>query len=229
MAKNPNNRWDKVRGIWEIIERLRGESGCPWDRKQTPESVQTYLVEEAHEGAAAVRAGKTNEVAEELGDVLFMVFFLAYLYEQQGAFTLEDVSEKISEKMIRRHPHVFGDTSVASAEEVKDNWEKIKAGEKSAAGKKPDPVPESLPALMRAYRIVSRAAQHDDGSLNDIDARSRNFLQKSNELINQIRSGDSPSPGSIGEIFLELVNIARLKGYRAEDCLHNRLKDFTPG
>jgi len=191
--------------------------------------VQTYLLEEAHEGAAAVRAGNPEEVAEELGDVLFMVFFLAYLYEQQGAFTLEDVSEKISEKMIRRHPHVFGDTTVASVNEVKDNWEKIKTGEKSAAGKKPDPVPDSLPALMRAYRIISRAAQHDKGTLNDIDAQSRNFLQKSNELINRIHNGDPPSPESVGEIFLELVNIARLQGFKAEDCLHNRLKDFTPG
>jgi MazG family protein len=228
VKKNQNNRWDKVKNIWEIIERLRGESGCPWDRKQTPESVQTYLVEEAHEGAAAVRAGKVDEVAEELGDVLFMVFFLAYLYEQRGAFTLEDVCEHISEKMVRRHPHVFGDTSVRSAEEVKDNWEKIKAGEKSASGKTPDPVPESLPALMRAYRIISRAAQKDNGRLNDIEEQSQNFSRKSGELLNQIRNGDSPSPESIGEIFLELVNIARIKGYRAEDCLHQRLKEFSP-
>lgn len=229
MTQNQNDRWDKVRGIWEIVERLRSESGCPWDRKQTPESVQTYLVEEAHEGAAAVRAGKADEVAEELGDVLFMVFFLAYLYEQQGRFTLEDVCAKISEKMIRRHPHVFGDTSVESAEEVKDNWEKIKAGEKSAAGKEPDPVPESLPALMRAYRMISRAAQHDHGSLNELEKISQDFLQKSEDLIKLIRNGDSPSAESIGEVLLQLVNVARVKGFRAEDCLHRRLKDMQQG
>ena len=223
VTENKDRRWDNVRSVWEIIERLRSESGCPWDRKQTPESVQTYLVEEAHESAAAVRTGRADEVAEELGDVLFMVFFLAYLYEQQGRFTLEDVCAKISEKMIRRHPHVFGDVSVESAEEVKDNWEKIKAGEKSAAGKTASPVPESLPALMRAYRMISRAAQNDNGSLNDIEEQSRNFARESEELVTLIRNGGSPLPESIGGILLELVNIARLKGYRAEDCLHQRL------
>jgi MazG family protein len=228
VEKNLNDRWDKVKGVWEIIEKLRGESGCPWDRKQTPETVQTYLVEEAHEGAAAVRSGKVDDVAEELGDVLFMVFFLTYLYEQQGAFTLEDVCASVTGKMIRRHPHVFGDTSVGSVQEVKDNWEMIKAGEKSAIGKKPDPVPESLPALIRAYRIITRAAQKDNGKLNNIEEQSQSFAQKSGELIDQIRNGDSPSQESLGELFLELVNIARLKGYRAEDCVHQRLKEFLP-
>ena len=92
------DRWNAIEEILRIIERLRSETGCPWDRKQTPETIQTYLVEESHEAAAAVRAGKVEEVAEELGDVLFMVFFLVYLYEQRGDFTLEEVCRRSVKK-----------------------------------------------------------------------------------------------------------------------------------
>src|SRR5512147_2007808 len=115
---NGKSRWGEVGAIWEIIDQLRGEPGCPWDRKQTPESVQTYLVEEAHEAASAVRSGDVEEAAEELGDLLFMVFFIIHLYEEQGEFQLDAVCDHITEKMIRRHPHVFGETKVKSTREV---------------------------------------------------------------------------------------------------------------
>lgn len=215
-----------MKDLWNIIVLLRGESGCPWDRKQTPETVQTYLVEEAHEGAAAVRAGNTYDVAEELGDVLFMVLFLVYLYEQRGDFSLDEVCEHIKEKMIRRHPHVFGDVSVDSAEEVKDNWEKIKAGEKKAAGRTPDPVPESLPALMRAYRMVSRLAQKENGKWNNLEKETAKFTDRASALTDSLQSGNSVSSEALGEILLELVNIARLSGHRAEDCLHMKLREL---
>lgn len=224
MKKNDNDRWDKIKELWHIIVMLRGEGGCPWDRKQTPETVQTYLVEEAHEGAAAVRSGDPKAAAEELGDVLFMVFFLVYLYEQRGDFSLEEVCDHIREKMIRRHPHVFGDVSVNSAEEVKDNWEKIKAGEKKAEGKTVDPVPESLPALMRAYRMVSRLAQKDNGKWNNLENEAERFAAGSTELVDALKSGKAVSSESLGEILLQLVNIARISGHRAEDCLHGKLR-----
>lgn len=219
-----SNPWDKIAGLWRIIERLRGESGCPWDRRQTPETIQTYLVEEAHEGAAAVRSGKPAEVSEELGDVLFMVLFLAYLYEEKGDFTLDEVLEHISTKMIRRHPHVFGEISVNTAEEVKDNWERIKEEEKKESGGVPEPIPESLPALIRAYRIVSRLAQKGNGSWNNLGLRVRDFSRKSREMVDVLSSGDAVSSELIGEVLFELVNIARIQGYRAEDILHQRLR-----
>jgi MazG family protein len=226
VKKDENNRWEKLKDIWGIIERLRGDSGCPWDRKQTPETIQTYLVEEAHEGAAAVRAGKAREVAEELGDILFMVFFLAYLYEERGDFALEEVCDRISAKMVRRHPHVFGKTSVSSAEEVKDNWEKIKAEEKSESGRAAEPVPETLPALIRAYRIVSRLAQKENGAWNDMGERALDFSRKSSQLVDALGSGEPLSAESIGDLFLDLVNLARIAGYRAEDCLHRKLREI---
>jgi MazG family protein len=224
MTDNENSRWDKVRRIWEIIDRLRGEAGCPWDRKQTPQSVQTYLIEEAHEAAAAVRSGLVQEAAEELGDLLFMVFFLVHLYEEQRDFKLSEVCDRILEKMIRRHPHVFGEGSVRSAEEVRDNWEKIKAVEKSAAGKASSSVPESLPALMRAYRLLSRLSQKENGQWNDLETHAEAFAEKSLRLRMHLRDETPVSEKVFGELLLDLVNLARLKGYRAEDCLHDWLR-----
>ncbi len=227
MTEEQARRWDKVRRVWEIIERLRGEGGCPWDRKQTPESVQTYLIEEAHEAAAAVRSGQTGEAGEELGDLLFMVFFMVYLFEEQGSFRLEDVCDWISEKMVRRHPHVFGDTVVRTADEVRDNWEKIKAGEKASAGKERSEVPESLPALMRAYRILSRRARNESG-LDDAGAVVREFESMSRRLVKDFSGGDRVSAEVFGELLLTLVNLARLEKHRAEDCLRDRLRSLEP-
>lgn len=226
MPDKGNQRWDKVRAIWEIIDRLRGDPGCPWDRKQTPESVQTYLVEEAHEAASAVRSGQVEEAADELGDVLFMVFFLIHLYEEHRDFTLDEVCELICEKMIRRHPHVFGDITVHSTQEVRDNWEKIKAGEKASAGKKAGVIPESLPALMRAYRIISRLSQQEGAPWNDLEAGCGDLFEKSRNLKGLMTDGASVPPELFGKLLIDIVNLARLKGYRAEDCLHAALKSL---
>jgi len=210
--------------IMRIIERLRSETGCPWDRKQTPESVQTYLVEESHEAAAAIRAGKVTEASEELGDVLFMVLFLVYLYEERGDFSLAEVCRHTCEKMIRRHPHVFGNVNVGSAEEVIDNWEKIKADEKRVTGKVSEPVPESLPALMRAYRMLARMSNRQGEDLNDLAKQGREFANQSGEFVDGFEKTGFDHRDAVGALLVRLVNIARLKGYRAEDVLHNFLR-----
>jgi len=229
MKKDHADRWERVRHIWQIIDRLRSETGCPWDRKQTPESVQTYLIEEAHEAAAAVRAGSVEEAAEELGDLLFMVFFMIHLYESQGELSLEEVCERITEKMIRRHPHVFGDVHVQTAQDVRDNWEKIKAGEKASKGAAPACVPESLPALMRAYRMSSRLSQQPDTRLNDLDDRVRHFASEAQRLSKDLAQGVSVSSETFGRLLWDMANLARLKGYRAEDCLHDYLRKTDGG
>jgi MazG family protein len=222
-----DERWQDIRKIWEIIDQLRGEPGCPWDRKQTPESVQTYLVEEAHEAAAAVRSGDIAEAAEELGDLLFMVFFLIHLYEEAGMFTLRQVGEKICDKMVRRHPHVFGDVTVKNTREVRDNWEKIKAGEKKRnRNNNIDSVPESLPALIRAYRLLSRISR-DRPDWDD--AASETGLCK--EVVARVcaaqEQGAAASERDFAEALLRLVNLARLNHYRAEDLLHSYLKRWV--
>jgi MazG family protein len=218
-----DNRWEKMRAIWEIIDRLRGESGCPWDRKQTPESVQTYLIEEAHEAAAAIRAGQVEEVAEELGDLLFMALFLVYLYEEKGLFRLDEVGDLICDKMIRRHPHVFADAVAETAQEVRDNWEKIKADEKAATGKASGEIPRSLPALMRGYRMVSRLSHEDGSRWNDAKSQVEEFALNSKALSKQLMDGVPVSSVTFGKLLLGLVNLARLQGYQAETCLHDCL------
>jgi MazG family protein len=221
-------RFARVAAIWEIIDQLRGEPGCPWDRKQTPESVQTYLVEEAHEAAAAVRAGEILEAGEELGDLLFMVLFLIHLYEENGDFRLEDVCRSISDKMIRRHPHVFGDVVVQSTQDVRDNWEKIKAGESSAKGKETslNDVPRSLPALMRAYRMLSRLAQ-EDPSWNQVAEQVLQTTAQVSHLTQMLQDGKKVSGEVHGQLLLSLANLARIDGHRAEDCVQQALQTLV--
>ncbi|MEW5737012.1 MAG: MazG family protein [Thermodesulfobacteriota bacterium] len=146
--------------VVSLIERLRGEGGCPWDRKQTAASMRVYLLEEAHELTQAIDDNDPASVCEELGDVLFQVFFLARLFEEQGVFTLSDVAERTTEKMIRRHPHVFGEERAETAEEVRQRWHEFKAREKKKTNTDPlSSVPRNLPALMFAYRICERASR----------------------------------------------------------------------
>ncbi|HBD08104.1 MAG TPA: nucleoside triphosphate pyrophosphohydrolase [Syntrophobacteraceae bacterium] len=217
-------RFLHVARIWEIIDQLRGDPGCPWDRKQTPQSVQTYLVEEAHEAAAAIVSGQSDEAMDELGDLLFMTLFVMHLYEEAEVFSLEEVCSRITSKMIRRHPHVFGDTVVESSREVRDNWEKIKAAEASSEGKESGltSIPATLPALMRAYRVMSRLASRqpawDDPSLQRGEASKRFLLLEAATM-----EASKAPPELFGELLLSVVNLARIAGFRAEDCLQQVL------
>lgn len=142
-----------------MIRRLRGPGGCPWDAKQTPQSVRRYLVEEAYEAAEAVRNGDRDEITSELGDLLFQVLFMVEQYRELKITDLEEVVAAAETKMIRRHPHVFGDVQADDSDQVLRNWQAIKREEKgdetfSALGE----VPRGMPALMRADRLSRRAA-----------------------------------------------------------------------
>ena len=128
---------DNLQGFVELVElvaRLRAPDGCPWDRKQTPESFKRYLLEETHELLEALENDDRTHIKEELGDLLFQVLFLSRLYQEEGAFTLEEVIRGVIEKMVRRHPHVFGEVKVESEAELRRQWERIKAGEKAPKG-----------------------------------------------------------------------------------------------
>lgn len=137
--------------LLEVMRRLRGPGGCPWDRAQTHESLVPYLLEEANEAADALLGGNPKEMAEELGDVLLQVAFHSVIAEEEGRFTYEDVERAIVEKLIRRHPHVFGEASARTPEEVKARWEALKAEE--GKGEKPCGLPKNLPTLLRAYEL----------------------------------------------------------------------------
>ena len=148
---------DRVVDLLNVMERLRGPGGCPWDREQTHRSLARHLLEEAHETLEAIDSGDPDRLREELGDLLLQVVFHAEMARQEGTFDIDDVAEGIVAKLVRRHPHVFGETNVANAAEVLVNWERIKAEEK---GEHPvgDDIPATLPALARAAKVQRRAA-----------------------------------------------------------------------
>lgn len=146
----------------ELVKTLRSDRGCPWDRVQTPEKIKDYLLEEAYEVLDALEGGSPKEICSELGDLQFHIAFLAALFEEAGAFCLEDVVRGVVEKMIRRHPHVFAEAQVDTVADVKAQWREVKAAEASQqfqdAASRLEAVPAALPALMRAYRVKERAA-----------------------------------------------------------------------
>jgi tetrapyrrole methylase family protein/MazG family protein len=139
------------------MQRLRGEGGCPWDREQTHQSLARHLLEETHETLEAIDSGDPDRIREELGDLLLQVVFHAEMGRQEGTFDIDDVAEGIVTKLVRRHPHVFGQADVDSAAEVLVNWERIKAEEKGRHAVDDD-IPPSLPALARAAKVQRRAA-----------------------------------------------------------------------
>jgi tetrapyrrole methylase family protein/MazG family protein len=149
------------KGLYETVVRLRGEGGCPWDREQTPESLRGDLIEETYECIEAIDEKDSGHIREELGDIFLLVTMLSYMHEQEGLFTVAETLEGITEKLIRRHPHVFGETKVRDSAEVLRNWARIKVEEE---GRRPkdsalDEVSTALPPLDRAWKLQKKAAK----------------------------------------------------------------------
>lgn len=212
--------------IQEVIDALLGPGGCPWDQKQTPKSLCDYIIEEAFELVSAIRADDQAETCEELGDVLFLLLFQATLAQRAGHFSLEDVVTQNAAKMIRRHPHVFGDTVVADQEELLRNWERIKRGEKSGNGKVNgafDSLPEGLPPLLKAYRLHAKAARLNFTWATDEDARAQ-FDAEWGEFEEACASPDSDQKAErmeeeFGDALFTLVELGRRKGIKANAAL----------
>jgi nucleoside triphosphate diphosphatase len=215
--------------LWSLVERLRAPGGCPWDAKQTAESIKTYVLEEAYEVADAVERKSPQEVCHELGDLLFQVLFMVSIYKGSGEFDLVEVLQMIHDKMVRRHPHVFGPVEVSSAEEVAANWEKIKKEELGLSENDRWPlekVPENLPALLRAHRLLERAFKHrllapgteeKWGDLQDLwGALKEADLEGDRERIAR----------TIGEALFNLVALAREWGLNGEDLLREKNRRF---
>ncbi|MGE7112670.1 nucleoside triphosphate pyrophosphohydrolase [Lysinibacillus sp. NPDC047702] len=212
----------------QIIAVLRGPNGCPWDQKQTHESLKKYLLEEAHEYLAAVDAEDDFAMIEELGDVLLQVFLHAQIGEDQGYFTLEDVLASISEKMIRRHPHVFGDVSVEDAEDVVANWEAIKAQEKGVSDK---PLLEeeyrSSSALQTAFNYQKRAAKVGF-DWPDVDGAWDKFSEEWQEFRHEVTKGTNASRlDEFGDVLFTLVNLARFYKLSPEEAMLHANEKFA--
>lgn len=208
----------------EIMARLR--KGCPWDIKQTHESLRPYLVEEAYELLEALDTGDDSAIREELGDLLLQIVFHARLAEERGAFDMSDVIEGISKKMISRHPHVFADAHYETAEEVVGQWEQRKKEEGKMRDSLLDGVPQTMPALLRAARLQSRAARvgFDWDEIEDV-------IKKLEEEIGEFRATlkerkPEEVEDELGDVFFSLVNVARFVGVNPEDALRKTISKF---
>jgi MazG family protein len=226
---NKNKLSQALFALTELIEKLRGPDGCPWDVQQTDSTIKMYLLEEAYEVLDAIERGSTEDVCQELGDLLFQIIFICNLAEERGEFDLVKVMEKIKEKMINRHPHVFGLTDVKSAEEVADNWARIKKTEKDANNSSLSvlqSVPLNLPALLRAHRLSERASKVgvDRPKAEKIWGRVEEGLEglgKSFFFQDKERIGEK-----MGDLLFSLANLARHWGLNAEDLLREANKKF---
>ncbi len=206
------------------MARLRGREGCPWDREQTHETLKQYLLEEAYEVLESIDHKDSAALREELGDLLLQSVFHAQIAAESGAFNIYDVLETINEKLIRRHPHVFGDTVIHTAEEQKIHWEKIKKHE----GKKSviDGVPKQAPALLRAYRIQQKAATvgFDWEKKEQVWDKVREEIDELHEAIN---SEDQEAVAEeFGDLLFALVNLSRFLRVHPEEALRRAIEKF---
>lgn len=210
----------------EIVERLRGEGGCPWDRKQTHQSLKPQLVEEAYEVVDAIDSGDPGALAEELGDILLHVVFHSQLAKEKGQFDITDVIDGIVEKMIRRHPHVFGGEEVDSTKEVLRNWERMKQEEKGDSPSVMDGIPEALPALIAAFKVQAKAARlgFDWRKVEDVIAKVNEEIAEFGEALD---SGNRDSmEDEMGDLLFAVVNLARFCEVDPELALRRTLKKF---
>lgn len=218
-----------VVALVELVERLRGPGGCSWDAKQTDSTVKIYLLEEAYEVLEAVEKGFPKKICHELGDLFFQILFLSRMAEERGEFDFVEVVKGITEKMIRRHPHVFGHVSVSSADEVERNWVRIKKAERRASddtSSQLQSVPASLPALLRAHRLSERASK-EDLDLAGRDEIWDEALDHLEHLRSAISGQDRERIGEeIGNLFFALVNLARHWRLNAEDLLRRANEAF---
>ena len=211
----------------QIIARLRAPDGCPWDRQQTHASLKRYLLEETYETLEAIDSGDPRKLCEELGDVLLQVVLHAQIAAEAGNFTERDVCALIVEKMIRRHPHVFGETEVEDAEEVLRNWETIKRDESPERTSALDGVPETLPALLKALDISKRAVKvgFEWPALADVWAKAREEMA---ELEAEIAGQDGARlEAEMGDLLFTLVNVARWLDVDPEEALRRTVSRFS--
>lgn len=214
-----------------IMDRLREPGGCPWDREQTLDSLTGYLLEEAHEVVEAVADGDPARLREELGDLLLQIVFMARIARENGWFDFDDVCETISDKMVRRHPHVFGDRTVEGSGEVVRNWEEIKEREREDRPEASalDGIPGSLPGLLKAFRMTEKAA-----ALGFDWERPADVVRKLHEEVEELEAEvASNEPGALdgvreelGDVLFVMANLARHLGVEPETALQRTNAKF---
>ncbi|HEX7087382.1 MAG TPA: nucleoside triphosphate pyrophosphohydrolase [Vicinamibacterales bacterium] len=225
----PGARFDE---LVRIMARLRAPDGCPWDRAQTIRSLRPFLLEETYEALEAIDRGDAAALCEELGDLLFEVVFLARIAEEEGTFTLEQAVDGVARKLVRRHPHVFGDAPrLDSPDQVVGRWEELKAAERGGAAKPKrllDGVPMTLPALLRAYEYGNRAA-----AVGFDWTRAADVLDKIDEEVRELREAvgnAAPDPARVeeemGDLLFAIANLSRKLGVEPEAALRRANDKF---
>ncbi len=215
--------------VVEIMARLRGPDGCPWDREQSLESLKTYLMEESFEVRQAMDAGDPAALREELGDLLFQVIFQCRIAEEMGWFDIGDVARGIADKLVRRHPHVFGEGRLGSSREVARQWEDLKEEERrrGSKGSRLASVPEGLPALLRALRLSEKAARagFDWKTADRVFDKVREEIAEWEEASRT--GGRDGAEQELGDLLFSLVNVARKMGFNPEAALQSANGRFT--
>jgi MazG family protein len=221
------NKMKEFTKLVRVMKKLRHpRRGCPWDLKQTPESLKEYVLEEAHELIEAIDSGKDEEIKEEMGDLLLQIVFLAQLAEEKKKFSIRDVITAITQKLVRRHPHIFGQVKVNGADEVKANWEKIKIAEKNKRSVISD-YPSTMPSLLLANRIASQASGVGF-DWNDAGKAFAKVDEEMEELRAEIRAGRlCEVENEIGDLLFAVANVARLLKINPEFALARTNKKFT--
>jgi len=225
--------------LCEIVARLRAPGGCPWDREQTNESILPQLIEEAYELVGAVRANDQENFREELGDVLLHIVMHSEIAAEAGRFDIADVLKEVSDKLVRRHPHVFGDSKATDSRAVVKQWERIKHEEKGVDTHYLASLPAALPALVRAQKAQKKVARvnFDWAHLSDVIAKVDEELQETKDAIEQqSRSGSTAGPSTqasssevedeLGDLLFAVVNLARKCGIDAESALQAATDKF---
>ncbi len=212
----------------EIMAKLRGNPGCPWDKAQTHETLKPYIIEEAYEVVDAIERNSREDLIEELGDLLLQIVFHSRLGEERGEFDIGDVIEGVCEKMIRRHPHIFGDIAVDGTDEVLKNWEEIKREEKDMKSEAESMMnlPKTLPALMKAFKVQEKAARVGF-DWDDVRGAIDKVYEELDELKEVYNTGNSDKiREEMGDLLFACVNVARFLEVEPELALNDAVKKF---
>jgi MazG family protein len=223
MSRGFREAGEKFEALVQVMSRLRAPGGCPWDRKQSFDTIKSYLLEETYEVLDAIDARDWRGVAEELGDLLLQPVFLAEMAAEQGLFTISDSLDAINEKLVRRHPHVFGDAPAETPEDVKERWDEIKKQEKPARGSSDesvlDGVPRNLPALVEAEKIGQKAAT-TGFEWPDIGGVMEKLQEEAAELVSAKETGTQEHiEHELGDLLFTVVNLARFLKVDPEQAL----------
>ena len=227
----------EVTPLTDVMNTLLGENGCPWDKEQTHQSLRKNLLEESHEVIEAIDSNDMEHLKEELGDLLLQIVFHAKLAEQSGAFNFNDVVEAVTSKMIRRHPHIFGDVKADNAEAVLSNWEAIKKQEKAEKGAEVreevssimGKLPPTLPALMKAEKVQQKAHRvgFDWDSIEGPKAKIVEEITEIDEAIAQAGVGSDKVEDEVGDLLFSAVNLARFAKVDPEQALNRSVDKFV--